>query len=426
MDYKQTLDYLFARLPMFQRIGQSAYKADLNNTIRLMEALDNPQHSFKSIHIGGTNGKGSTSHLLASILTEKGYKTGLHTSPHLKDFRERIRVNGVMCDEGFVVDFVSSYRDVIEEIEPSFFELSVAMAFKYFERERVDIAVVEVGMGGRLDSTNMLSPMLSIITNISYDHTQFLGGTLAEIAVEKAGIIKPDTDVVIGQTQDETTAVFVNKAKHTDSRIVFADRKYEVRNVRNGERLVVDVYRNKELAYKDLEIPLCGDYQQRNIVTVVAAVEQLNCDIDEDTLRAGIMNLQTNAPLFGRWQKLADKPLTICDTGHNEDGLRYVCSQLKKLSCRRLHIVFGVVNDKDLTRVFPLLPTEATYYLCKADIPRGLEAEKLADKFDEAGGFSDYDVYPSVKDALNAAQARATDDDVIFVGGSTFTVAEVI
>jgi dihydrofolate synthase/folylpolyglutamate synthase len=426
MDYNQTLDYLFARLPMFQRVGKSAYKADLDNTIRLMEALDNPQHSFKSIHIAGTNGKGSTSHLLASILTQKGYKTGLHTSPHLKDFRERIRVDGLMCDKDFVIDFVERYREVIEAIEPSFFELSVAMAFKYFERERVDIAVVEVGMGGRLDSTNVLSPLLSVITNISYDHTQFLGSTLAEIAKEKAGIIKPNTDVVIGQTDDQTASVFIDTANENNSRIVFADKKYEVDNVRYGEQMIVDVYRNKRLAYKDLALPLCGDYQRLNIVTLIAAVEQLDCGIDELTLRNGIINLQTNAPIYGRWQKLADKPLTICDTGHNEDGLRYVFNQLKGLKCQRLHIVLGVVNDKDLTRIFPLLPKDAVYYLCKADIPRGLEAEELAQKFKEFGGFDDYDIYPSVKEALNAAQVAAKEEDVIFIGGSTFTVAEVI
>ena len=426
MDYNQTLEYLFARLPMYQRIGKLAYKADLCNTIKLMQALGNPHLSFKSIHVGGTNGKGSTSHLLASILREKGYKTGLHTSPHLKDFRERIRINGVLCEQSFVVDFVNRYRDVINEIEPSFFELSVALAFKYFEAKEVDIAVIEVGMGGRLDSTNILSPMLSIITNIGYDHTQFLGDSLQEIAQEKAGIIKPNVDVVIGESHKETAEVFIDKAKQCNSQIVFADKLYKVDNVRSDERLVVDIYRNNELFYKDIALPLCGDYQKKNIVTAIAAIELLNWGIDEDIISNGVANLQTNAPLYGRWQKLNNKPQIFCDTAHNEDGIKSVVKQLLKMRYQRLHIVFGVVDDKDLSRIFPLLPIDAIYYLCKADIPRGLDAQKLAQKFGDANRFKDYKVYGSVNEAFDAAKAAASDEDLIFIGGSTFTVAEVV
>ncbi|MDR1005315.1 MAG: bifunctional folylpolyglutamate synthase/dihydrofolate synthase [Bacteroidales bacterium] len=428
MTYKQTLDYLFTKLPMFQRIGKSAYKADLSNTIALMNALGNPQNNFKAIHIAGTNGKGSTSHFIASILQEKGLKVGLHTSPHLKDFRERIQINGKMCDEDFVIKFVNDNKQIIEDIEPSFFELSVAMAFKYFEN-RVDIAVIEVGMGGRLDSTNVLSPILSIITNISFDHTQFLGTTLESIASEKAGIIKPDTPVVISQTQQETKQVFIDKARLTKSRIEFADSIYHINNVRENENeLVIDVYNNKELKYQNLILGLQGDYQQKNILGVITAIDVLNdlgFDISETILRKGIRNVLHNVPILGRWQHIGSNPTIICDTGHNEDGLRYVVKQLKRLQ-KPLHIVLGVVNDKDLSKIFPLLPKDAVYYLCKADIPRGLDADVLNGMFQQQGKFHIFGVYPSVREALESAKAQAKNEDVIFVGGSTFTVAEVL
>ncbi|MDR1725919.1 MAG: bifunctional folylpolyglutamate synthase/dihydrofolate synthase [Bacteroidales bacterium] len=429
MTYRETIDYLFSTLPMYQRVGATAYKSNLDNTIALMSALGNPERAFKSIHVAGTNGKGSTSHLLASILTQKKLKTGLHTSPHLKDFRERIRIDGMLCKESFVVDFIDKNKSIIEQIKPSFFELSVAMAFKYFEQEKVDIAVIEVGMGGRLDSTNVISPLLSVITNISFDHTQFLGNTLSDIAKEKAGIIKHGIPVVIGQTQKEVQNVFIQKAKEENSKITFADCKYNVRNVRNGKRLIMDIYNNDALKYKDLELTLCGNYQQKNILGVLACIDELNeqgFNIDENVLRYGILNIDKNARLLGRWQKLKEKPLIICDTGHNEDGLRFVISQLQNLHYSKLHIVFGVVNDKDLSRIFPLLPVNAEYYLCKADIPRGLPVEKLAEKFKQASVFSTYSTYNSVNEALNAAIFKAKDEDVIFVGGSTFVVAEVI
>ncbi|MDR1847912.1 MAG: bifunctional folylpolyglutamate synthase/dihydrofolate synthase [Bacteroidales bacterium] len=428
MNYKQTTEYLFRRLPMFQRIGGSAYKADLSNTVNLMNALNNPQNSFRSLHVAGTNGKGSTSHLLASILRQRGLNVGLHTSPHLVDFRERIRVNGVMCEEDFVVEFVDRNKDIIERIEPSFFELAVAMAFKYFEREKVDIAVIEVGMGGRLDSTNVITPLLSVITNIGFDHTQFLGTTLQRIATEKAGIIKPNIPVIIGQSQQETKQIFIDKTSK-DTPIIFADEALNVKNIRSNGKLILDIYSSGELKYKDISLPLCGDYQQKNIVTVIAAVEELNRQgfgITEEDLRLGIMNLQTNAPLYGRWQILNGCPMTICDTGHNEDGLRWVINQLNRLPHDTLRIVFGVVNDKDLSHIFPLLPPEAHYYLCKADIPRGLDVNTLHRQFKDTNRFLHYTSFPSVSAAYDAAAADATDRDVIFIGGSTFTVAAVM
>ncbi|MFA7082770.1 MAG: folylpolyglutamate synthase/dihydrofolate synthase family protein [Bacteroidales bacterium] len=428
MNYDETIDYLFTFLPMFQRIGAAAYKSDLGNTIALMEALDNPQHKFKAIHVAGTNGKGSTSHLLASLLREKGLKVGLHTSPHLKDFRERIRVNGVMVEKDWVVDFVTKNKSLIEKIEPSFFETAVAMAFKYFEEQKVDIAIIEVGMGGRLDSTNVLSPLLSIITNIGIDHTMFLGDTLSAIAGEKAGIIKKNTPVIIGQTHKETAPVFISKAREMSSPIYFADQIYSIRNPRHlDSKLILDIYKNDELIYKDLISVLSGDYQTKNIITVISAIKvlgELGYKFSEEEIRQGLLNLQQNAPLMGRWQTLSENPLTICDTGHNEDGLNYIIKQISQTPHNNLHFVLGMVNDKEIDKVLQLLPKKADYYLCKADIPRGLEVEILAEKTKEAG--LNYTVYLSVKDALKAAQTKAMKGDLVFVGGSTFTVAEVV
>ncbi|MDD2488633.1 MAG: bifunctional folylpolyglutamate synthase/dihydrofolate synthase [Bacteroidales bacterium] len=428
MNYEETINYLFTFLPMFQRIGAAAYKSDLSNTIALMEALDNPQNKFKSIHVAGTNGKGSTSHLLASLLREKGLKVGLHTSPHLKDFRERIRVNGVMVEKDWVVDFVEKNKSIIEEIQPSFFETAVAMTFKYFEEQKVDVAIIEVGMGGRLDSTNVLSPLLSVITNISFDHTEFLGKDLASIAGEKAGIIKDNTPVVIGQTQEETAPVFIKRAKEHNSNISFADQIYSIRNPRHIDtKLMVDVYKKDDLLYKDLVSVLSGNYQLKNITTVICAIEELGkigyC-FSEEELRTGFLNLQTNAPLMGRWQTLSTNPLTICDTGHNEDGLSYVIEQINQTPYNNLHFVLGMVNDKDIDKVLSMLPKKAHYYLCKADIPRGLDVEILAEKTKQAGLI--YSKYKSVKEALDAAQRNAKENDLVFVGGSTYTVAEIV
>ncbi len=428
MNYDETINYLFTFLPMFQRIGAAAYKSDLGNTIALMEALDNPQHKFKAIHVAGTNGKGSTSHLLASLLREKGLKVGLHTSPHLKDFRERIRVDGIMVEKDWVVDFVAKNKALIEKIQPSFFETAVAMAFKYFEEQKVDIAIIEVGMGGRLDSTNVLSPLMSIITNIGIDHTMFLGEDLSSIAGEKAGIIKENTPVIIGQTHKETSPVFISKARENDSPIYFADQIYSIRNARHlDSKLILDIYKKGDLIYKDLVSVLSGDYQTKNIITVISAIDvlgKLGYKFSEQEIRQGFLNLQTNAKLMGRWQTLSENPLTICDTGHNEDGLNYIIKQISQTPHNNLHFVLGMVNDKEIDKVLSLLPKKADYYLCKADIPRGLDVEILAEKARETG--LNYSIYSSVQDALRAAQTKAMKGDLVFVGGSTFTVAEVV
>lgn len=428
MNYEETINYLFTFLPMFQRIGAAAYKADLSNTTALMDALGNPQNSFKSIHVAGTNGKGSTSSLLASVLTQKGLKVGLHTSPHLKDFRERIRVNGEMVEKDWVVGFVERNKKIIEEIQPSFFEMAVGMAFKYFEERKVDIAVIEVGMGGRLDSTNILSPLISIITNISFDHTQFLGNTLEAIAGEKAGIIKDNIPVVIGQTQEETRQVFISRAKEHNSKISFADQIFSINNPRHKEgSLMVDIYKNNDLLYKDFVSPLSGNYQLKNILTVICAIDELGktgFSFSEKEIREGFINLQTNSPLLGRWQRLSSNPLTICDTGHNEDGLRFVLEQINQTPHNNLHFVLSMVNDKDIDKVISMLPKDAYYYLSKADIPRGLEVEILSKKIGEAG--LNYSSFASIKEALATAQRNAKDNDLVFVGGSTFTVAEII
>ncbi len=428
MNYEETINYLFTFLPMFQRIGAAAYKADLSNTTALMDALGNPQNSFKSIHVAGTNGKGSTSSLLASVLTQKGLKVGLHTSPHLKDFRERIRVNGEMVEKDWVVGFVERNKKIIEEIQPSFFEMAVGMAFKYFEERKVDIAVIEVGMGGRLDSTNILSPLISIITNISFDHTQFLGNTLEAIAGEKAGIIKDNIPVVIGQTQKETRQVFISRAKEHNSQISFADQIFSINNPRHKEgSLMVDIYKNNDLLYKDFVSPLSGNYQLKNILTVICAIDELGktgFSFSEKEIREGFINLQTNSPLLGRWQRLSSNPLTICDTGHNEDGLRFVLEQINQTPHNNLHFVLSMVNDKDIDKVISMLPKDAYYYLSKADIPRGLEVEILSKKIGEAG--LNYSSFASIKEALATAQRNAKDNDLVFVGGSTFTVAEII
>lgn len=426
--YKDTIDYLFGFLPMFQRVGAAAYKADIHNTVELMRALGNPEKKFRSIHVAGTNGKGSSSHLIASILREKGLKVGLHTSPHLKDFRERIKIDNQMCSEEFVISFVNKHKELIERISPSFFELAVAMAFVYFAENKVDIAVIEVGMGGRLDSTNVIDPLVSLITNISFDHTQFLGNTLEQIAKEKAGIIKPQRPVVISQTNEHTAKVFESVAKENNSPIVFADQYMKVENaVDVAEGLQMDIVQ-KGVRFASLVSPLAGDYQTKNILGVIGTIDYLNkyhdFKIDDATIRKGIENLSENFPLCGRWQRLSDKPLTICDTGHNEDGLRFVINQLSKQKYKTLRFVLGMVSDKDVDKVLGMLDKKAIYYLCKADIPRGLSVDTLAEKAEKAG--LNFKKCTSVSEALQQAQAEAEDNDLVFVGGSTYTVAEVV
>ena len=396
---------MFAQLPMYQRQGASAYKVDLTNTVKLASYLGNPEIKFKSVHVGGTNGKGSTSHMLASILQEAGYKVGLYTSPHLKDFRERIRINGHMMSKDYVVEFIAEHKPYFEENQLSFFEMTVGMAFNYFAASNVDIAIVEVGLGGRLDSTNIITPEVSVITNIGLDHTKFLGNTLEEIANEKAGIIKNNIPVVIGRTTSETKIVFTEKAKKCKATIKFAE----------------------ELKGVEYASDLLGEYQKENIRTVFCTVETLkqkHWEIDEKSLKNGLQNVVANTGLLGRWQVIRQFPKVICDTAHNEDGLRSTMLQLSKEKFDQLHIVLGVVDDKDLDTILHLFPTNASYYFAKPNLPRGLDEKKLEKKATE------YNLtgkkYKSVNLAYNAALQYATNDDVIYVGGSTFVVAEII
>jgi len=390
---------------MYQRVGTTAYKADLSNTIKLAQYLNNPELDFKTIHVAGTNGKGSTSHMLASVLQEAGYKVGLCTSPHLKDFRERIKINGTMIPKKTVSTFVEKNKSFFETNQLSFFEMTVGLAFTFFKKEKVDIAVIEVGMGGRLDSTNIIAPEISIITNIGFDHTQFLGSTLQEIASEKAGIIKSKTPVVIGETQQETKAVFNKIASERNARIVFAENK----------------------KVKKYTSDLKGNYQDKNKRTVIIALALLKekgWRISENNITTGLKNTIKNTGLMGRWQQLNTAPKVICDTAHNKEGLIETMKQIKTESFKKLLIVLGVVNDKDLQTVLPLFPTEASYYFCKPDVPRGLDAQILHDKAKEFN--LQGNIYSSVRNAYNVALKEATEEDFIYVGGSTFVVAEVV
>ena len=428
MTYQETLEWMFNKLPMYQRIGAAAYKADLNNTIQLLDLLDNPHNSFKSVHVAGTNGKGSVSHTLASVFQEAGYKTGLYTSPHLRDFRERIRINGEMIPEENVVQFIDTYKDKFEAMELSFFEMTVGMAFDYFRNEKVDIAIVEVGMGGRLDSTNLITPELSIITNIDFDHTKFLGDTRAKIAYEKAGIIKPGIPVVIGETHPETEQVFIDKAKECGSPIYFADQIFDCDKIyfESFTEQKFDVWKNSELYMEALEIPLMGNYQQKNLTTVMCAIDLLRdkFNLSDDDIRDGISKVVRNTHLMGRWQILCKDPLTIADTGHNVAGITEVVRQLAEMHYGKLHFVLGMVNDKDIDSVLQLLPRGAEYYFCKADIPRGLDANILAEKAFDMGLRGQ--VFESVSHAYRSAVNNARFGDVVFIGGSNFTVAEVV
>ncbi len=407
MTYAQTLEYLFAQLPMYQRVGAAAYKKDLTNTFKLCEALDNPQHKFKSVHVAGTNGKGSVSHMLASVFQQNGFKTGLYTSPHLVDFRERIRINGACVSEEFVIDFVKKISKALEDIKPSFFEITVAMAFYYFAEQQVDIAVIETGLGGRLDSTNVVTPEVSIITNIGLDHTDMLGDTLPLIATEKAGIIKKDIPVVIGERHPETDNVFVDKANNTNSVITFAE----------------DMVKPNKIWQTDL----LGYYQVQNVRTTMAALVALNnigWGLDIQKCRKGIRNVVKNTGIQGRWQIIQDTPKVICDTGHNTEGIEEIVMQLEQEDCDQLHIVFGQVQGKDTTNVLQLLPQNAQYYFCKPNIVRGLDSTLLAKSATDVGLTGD--VFDSVMTAYTAALIAASPDDVIFVGGSTFVVADLL
>lgn len=406
MNYQETVNWMFKQLPMYQHQGKSAYKVDLSNTLLLAKQLNHPEHHFKSIHVAGTNGKGSTSHMLASVLQEAGYKVGLYTSPHLKDFRERIKINGKEISKQFVIGFIKRNLSFFQENQLSFFEMTVGMAFDYFKNKDVDIAIVEVGLGGRLDSTNIITPEISVITNIGFDHTQFLGNTYEKIAKEKAGIIKPKVPVVIGETQKETKEVFVNIANENKSDIYFADN----------------------LISKNFECDLKGSYQKHNIKSVVQTIKILNSQkvfvVSDDQLHNGLKNVVTNTGLKGRWQLLQEQPKVICDTAHNKEGLSYVMNQLEDEQFDTLHMVFGVVNDKDLDSIIPLLPKDAAYYFCKPNIPRGMDVNQLKDKFLENGCIGES--YNTVYEAFNSALQNANSEDLIYVGGSTFVVAEII
>jgi dihydrofolate synthase/folylpolyglutamate synthase len=432
MNYQQTLDYLYTQLPMFTRVGSSAFKANLDNTIALCARLDNPQHKFKSIHVGGTNGKGSTSHMLAALLQTAGYKTGLYTSPHLKDFRERIRVNGEMIAEQTVIDFVQHHKADFDKIRPSFFEMTVAMAFDIFAKEQVDIAIIEVGLGGRLDSTNIITPLLSIITNIGWDHMNMLGDTLQLIAGEKAGIIKPNVPVIIGEYQPEVADVFIAKAKQENAPLVFASQELKAESKKlkaYPELLEVTVEHTKifGLSAFSFQLDLTGSYQTKNVKTVLSAVEQLNTlgyIINNEDISRALSHVKTLTGLRGRWDILSRNPLVICDTGHNPEGITEVLKNIAATPYKQLHFVIGMVNDKDHSKVLNMLPKNAVYYFCKPDIPRGLDAESLKLKAESFG--LDGLAYADVTSAFTAAKQAAAADDLVFVGGSTFVVAEVV
>lgn len=429
MNYKETLNWLFEQLPMYQRQGKAAYKADLNNTLELDKYFNYPHKQFKTIHVAGTNGKGSVSHMLASVLQEAGYKVGLYTSPHLKDFRERIKINGLMVSEDFVVNFVERHSAKFEEIQPSFFEMTVAMAFDYFAKENIDIAVVEVGMGGRLDSTNIILPELSIITNIGKDHTAFLGDTLDKIASEKAGIIKERVPVVIGETHIETEKVFIETAKAKESSICFADQEYKIdyAMLSTDNNQLFNVIQGDIIKYENLKLDLLGGYQVKNIITVLKAIDLLKermFNLSIEDIYKGLENVIKNTGLKGRWQILNLKPLIICDTGHNLEGITYILEQIKQTAHKNLHIVFGVVDDKNIDKILELLPVNAKYYFTNAKIPRALNKDLLkekAQKFNLNG-----ETYISVEKALKNAKKNADVNDLIFIGGSTFVVAEVV
>ncbi len=437
MNYKQTLDYLYEQLPMFHRIGAAAYKANLNNTISMCKLLQNPENKFKSIHVAGTNGKGSSSHMLAAVFQQAGYKTGLYTSPHLKDFRERIKINGKEIPKKYVFDFVNKYKTDFEKIRPSFFEWTVGLAFNYFAEEKVDIAIIEVGLGGRLDSTNVIKPLVSLITNISYDHTNLLGNSLKKIATEKAGIIKHNVPVVISETQKEVKDIFHKKAKQNNSKIYFSDTIFssEEEFYFPKKKFTTHKYFHKKNT-QTISCDLPGTYQKQNIGGVLTVLNLLKnkFKITDLHISKALQNVKKLTALHGRWELINKSPRIICDTGHNTDGIKEVIHCVERefesgIVKDKLHVVFGAVNDKDLTEIFSLFKknkhfSKAAYYFCKPNIPRGMETAILlenAHKYNLQGR-----TYPSVRKALTTAKNEANSCDLIFVGGSTFTVAEVI
>jgi dihydrofolate synthase / folylpolyglutamate synthase len=418
-EFERTVQFLYTQLPMFQRDGASAYKKDLTNTIKLCELLDHPEREFKSVHIAGTNGKGSSSHYLAAVCQQAGYKTGLYTSPHLKSFTERIKINGQEIDKQFVVDFVERIKSLIPEIEPSFFEITVAMCFEYFAKQKVDIAIIEVGMGGRLDSTNVILPEVSLITNISKDHEQWLGNTLDKIAIEKAGIIKPNVPVVISERQS-FSEIYERMAIEKKAKLHFATDTYQV-NYKESFEVIKD-----NMNWLDLSLETGAKYQCKNLPGVLKTIDLLNEKrfvLDIESIKTGLENAFKITGLKGRWQQLGTNPLMFCDVGHNEAGLRYVVGQIELYQYDTLHIVLGMVNDKDITPVLALIPKNAKYYFCQAKIPRAMDAELLKQKASEFNleGVAIADI----NSAIEAAKEKANQNDFIFIGGSNFVVAEI-
>jgi dihydrofolate synthase/folylpolyglutamate synthase len=421
---------------MFSSHGKDAIKPGLQNTIKFCQKLGNPQDKFKSVHVGGTNGKGSTSHMLAAVLQSAGYKTGLYTSPHLRDFRERIRINGEMISENEVIQFVKDHQQYIEELEPSFFEVTVAMAFEHFAKNQVDIAIIEVGLGGRLDSTNVIHPELCVISNIGYDHMNILGNSLNEIAAEKAGIIKQGVPVVVSQKQKEVEEIFINKALELQTDLTFASDEWDI--LRSPAKNKPTEFLNLEISpktkspdpvfnFKSLELDLTGSYQSKNLGGVLSAIKQLihiGYQIDDQDIISALKQVKTLTGLMGRWQTLRNDPLIICDTGHNEDGIREVMKNINLTPHQDLHMVIGMVKDKDISKILTLLPQSASYYFCQPDIPRAKPANELKTEAGEFGLNGDF--YPSVNAALNAAKENAGINDLIFIGGSTFVVAEIV
>jgi len=429
MTYKETVEYLFSMLPAYHRVGKPAYKGNLDNTLGLDRYFGHPHRMFRSVHVAGTNGKGSVSHMTASVLQEAGYRTGLYTSPHLKDFRERIRIDGKMIPEDEVTRFVEKHDEIIRLIKPSFFELTVAMAFDYFARKRVDIAVVEVGMGGRLDSTNIITPLLSVITNIGHDHMEFLGNTLAAVAGEKAGIIKEGVPVIIGETQPETQDVFLRRAESLHAPISFADQRFGCRLGRfspAGSLRRFTITGLDDGVIMRGETPLGGLAQKKNLQTAAAVAETLSAQLglSQNHFLSGVVRVVDNTGLMGRWQVLSQSPLTVCDTGHNREGLEYVMRQVRATVKENLHMVIGFVNDKDLGSVLPLFPRNAIYYFTRASVPRALDENLLKAA---AGGYGlAGNSYPTVMEAVAAARSAAAPEDMIFIGGSTFVVADAL
>ncbi len=429
MNYQETIDYLIGQLPMYQRTGKAAYKEGLENTYRLDAHFNSPHNKYRTIHVGGTNGKGSVCHMLAAVLQKAGYKVGLHTSPHLIDYRERIRVNGRLINKKAVIDFTTEHIDYFSKLKPSFFEMSVFMAFNYFAQEKVDVGIIEVGLGGRLDSTNIIQPVLSVITNIGMDHTEFLGDTLEKIAAEKAGIIKNSTPVVIGEANDQTRPVFSGAAARHHAEIVFAQEKYRLEYgmlsmLGNQITHISNLETDKDY---DLEIDLLGFYQRKNLVTCLAAIDILKTDgfnISQDQIAAGLMNIKKATGFRGRWDIIDSNPLIICDTAHNAEGIAEVANQIADTPYRNLHMIIGFVEDKDMDTILNLLPSDAMYYFTRPSVPRGLDQHSLATLAYRHGleGSS----HATVSDALKKARVEAQKDDLIFVGGSTFLVADLL